>query len=99
MIVTWGSRSESPEKSGGGGGVVSTLGAGGVCAEAANAAQEGSAVGRLDFLAQPEDVDIHSAVGHRAVMPPHSIQQLLAAEDHARATHEELEQPKFGGGE
>ena len=52
-------------------------------AEAAHAADEGDAFGSFDFLAEPEDVDVDGAVGDGAVVAPHGVQQLLAAEHHA----------------
>ena len=53
----------------------------------------------LHLLAQPQDVDVHRAVGDGAVLAPHGVQQLLAAEDHARPAHQEFEQAELGGGE
>src|SRR6516165_4980922 len=41
----------------------------------------------LHLLAQPEHVDIHCPVRNRAILPPDRIEQLLAAEDHARPVH------------
>ena len=43
-------------------------------AEAADAAEEGSTVGRFDLLAQTQDVDVDRAIGHGAVMAPHGIE-------------------------
>ena len=51
------------------------------------------------FLTQTEYVDVDRAVGHRAVVAPDRIQQLLAAENDARTAHQELQQPKLGRGE
>src|SRR5258708_7117311 len=53
----------------------------------------------LDLLAEPEDVDVDGAVRDGAVLAPDGVQQLLAAEDHAGAGHEEFEQAELGGGE
>jgi hypothetical protein len=58
-------------------------------------------VGRVgfDLLPQPQDVHIHGAVGDGAILPPDGVQQLLAAEDHARTAHQEFQQPELGGGQ
>ena len=68
-------------------------------AEAADAAdQEGIGRSAFDLLAQAQNVDVDGAVGHRAVVAPHGIEQLFAAEDHAGPAHQEFQQPEFGGG-
>src|SRR5579883_409960 len=51
----------------------------------------------LDFLAEAQDVNVDGAVGNRPVLAPHGVEQLLAAEDDAWATHQEFEEPEFGG--
>ena len=62
-----------------------------------NQARRGSVL--FDFLPQPQNVDIDRAVGDRAILPPDGIQQLFAAEDHARPAHQEFQQPELGGGQ
>ena len=59
--------------------------------------QPGSGGVLLDFLAQPKNIDVDCAIGDCAVLSPDSIEQLLAAENHARPGHQELQQPEFGG--
>src|SRR5579863_8556787 len=69
-------------------------------AEASNGADQAwiGGVG-LNFLAQAQDVDLHCAVGHRAVVAPDCVQKLLAAIHHARAAHQKIQQAEFRGGQ
>src|SRR5262249_51010458 len=41
----------------------------------------------------------HGAVRDGAIVSPHRIEQLLAAEDDARTAHQEFQKTKFGSGE
>src|SRR5579872_2582232 len=52
--------------------------------------QHGACRVPLDLLPQPQNVDIHGAVGDCAILAPDRVQQLLAAENHTRTAHQEL---------
>src|SRR5262249_18624674 len=67
--------------------------------ETADAADERSGFVGFDLLPQAQDVDVHGAIRDGAIVSPHRIEQLLAAEDDARTAHQEFQKTKFGSGE
>src|ERR1017187_9105142 len=68
--------------------------------EAANGADQARIGGvRLDFLAETQNVHVHRAISHGAVVPPDGVQKLLPAVHHTRAAHEKIQQAEFGGRE
>src|SRR5271156_3315478 len=67
-------------------------------AEAAHASYEGDPFDGFDLLPEAEDVDVDRAVGDGAIMAPDGVEQLLPAENHSRAAHQEFQQAELGGG-
>src|SRR5690348_13242406 len=53
----------------------------------------------LDLLAEAKNVNIYGAIRNGAILSPNRVQQLLAAENHARTAHQKFEQPELGRGE
>src|SRR5262249_11891890 len=68
-------------------------------AESTDASNERSRFIAFDFLTEPQNVHVHGAIRHCAVMSPACIEQLFAAEHHAWPAHQKLEQTKLGCGE
>ncbi len=57
----------------------------------------GSAGSCSIFWRSRKHVNVHCAVGDGAILAPHRVEQLLAAENHSRTAHQELQQPELGG--
>ena len=53
----------------------------------------------FDLLAQAQNIHVDGAIGDGAILPPNGVQQLFAAEDHARPAHQKFQQPELGGGQ